>query len=142
MVTGTTTSVSTARASGRGYFLAAIGLSVLGLAACWLQFGLRQLFVPWYLPVLTTLGVVLLLVALGRRRTVTRMIALVLIAGFTGLQWYFLVSLAKLPDYAGPARAGTPVPTFQTTLANGRPFTNQDLQDGTSTVMTFFRGRW
>ena len=50
--------------------------------------------------------------------------------------------MTKLPDYAGPAQAGAKLPAFRTTLADGQAFTEQDLEDGTFRVLTFFRGRW
>jgi hypothetical protein len=142
MATAATTAAATDRAAGRGYFWAGIALAVLALGGSWVQLSLRQLFVPWYMPALTTIGALLMLLALARRPTVTRTIGLVLLTALAGLEWFFLVSLARLPEYAGPARAGSPVPAFQTTLAGGRTFTHQDLQDGKATVMTFFRGRW
>ena len=64
-----------------------------------------------------------------------------LVAAFAGFQWYFLVSLMKLPDYAGPAQAGKQFPAFAATLADGRPFTDADLRDGAARH-GFFRGRW
>jgi hypothetical protein len=66
----------------------------------------------------------------------------VLVAAFAGLQWYFLVALMKLPAYEGPAQAGNPLPAFHAIRADGRPFTEADLRDGSWRVLTFFRGRW
>ncbi len=54
----------------------------------------------------------------------------------------FRADRAKLPAYAGPAQAGQTLPAFRTTLADGRAFTEQDLQDGAFSVLVFFRGRW
>jgi hypothetical protein len=47
-----------------------------------------------------------------------------------------------LPKYNGPARVGTHIPPFTTTFADGRAFTDKDLEEGTPTVLVFFRGRW
>jgi hypothetical protein len=141
----TTSSVpsTTAPATGRGYFWAGLGLAVLAFALCVGQIMLlRRLVVPWYLPALTTLGAVLLLVAVARRWSITRVIALVLIAALAGLQWHFLLNMVNLPEYAGPARIGQPLPAFQTTLADGGSLSDVDLRDGDPTVMVFFRGRW
>src|SRR6266705_4116944 len=90
----------------------------------------------------TTLFRSLLLGSLARRRSITRIVALVLIVALAGFQWFFLIHVAKLPSYEGPARAGLKMPAFQTALADGRTFSDKDLQDGTSSVLTFFRGRW
>jgi hypothetical protein len=106
------------------------------------QLRLQNLTAPWYSPVLATLGALLILLAVLRRRTIPRLLALVLVAAFAGLQWYFMAVLVKLPEYAGPARAGQPIPAFQTTLADGRPFTEENLRDGSRHVLVFFRGRW
>ena len=41
-----------------------------------------------------------------------------------------------------PAQPGNKVPAFATTLADGRTFTNHDLENGSNSVLIFFRGRW
>jgi hypothetical protein len=142
MTTVATTPSVEQRSHGRGYFWAGIAVCLLGLAAVVAQFGLKYLRVPWYSPVLATVGALLLVVAVARRRSIPRVIALVLVAVFAGLQWYALVVLMKLPEYTGPARAGEPIPAFHSTLLNGRSFTEADLRDGSRHVMVFFRGRW
>jgi hypothetical protein len=128
--------------SGRAYLWAGIGACLLGLALVALQFlGLKHLAVPWYSPALATLGALLLLAAVARRRTIPRVAALVLVAVFAGYQWYFLAVQMKLPDYAGPARAER-FPAFHSTFATGGSFTEADLHDGSRRAMVFFRGRW
>jgi hypothetical protein len=134
---------TTASATGRGFLWAGLGLAVLAIALCVGQFMvLKQLVVPWYLPALTTAGALLLLVAALRRRSVTRIVAFVLIAALAGFEWHFLVNMTTLPEYAGPAKTGQPLPAFQTTLADGSSFSDDSLRDGVPTVMVFFRGRW
>ena len=132
------------RSRGRPYFWAGIAACLLGLAVAVLPFKLNNLATPWpwYSPVLATLGAFLLVVAVARRRSIPRVLALVLVAAFAGLQWYFLVVLMKLPPYEGPARAGQPTPAFHSTFADGRPFTDADLRDGARHVLVVFRGRW
>jgi hypothetical protein len=143
MATETTTRTAEDRSLGRGNLWTGIALCVLAFALVAVQIAvLKRLFVPWYFPALTTLGFLLIVLSLGKRASVTRFIALVLVGALAGFQWYFLVSIAKLPDYTGPATAGAKMPTFQTAYADGKPFTDKDLQVGTPTVMTFFRGRW
>lgn len=128
--------------TGRGFFWAGIGLCLLGFVAPVIQYSLKFMLVPWYMPTLTMLAAALLVMSLFRRRTVVRIMTLVLIVVLAGLEWYFLVVLARLPDYQGPARAGQTIPEFHTTLADGRSFTNRDLARGTPHVLVFFRGRW
>jgi hypothetical protein len=141
MAAVTTTPTTSQRSRGRGYFWAGIGLCLLGPALGAVQYSLKYLFVQWYSPVLATLGALLLLVAVAYRRSIPRLAALVLVTAFAGFQWYFLVSLMKLPEYDGPAQPGKAFPAFHATLADGRPFTDADLRDGRD-VMVFFRGRW
>src|SRR5204863_7500966 len=93
-------------------------------------FVLKRAGVPWYSPGLATLGAVLLVVALAQRRSIPRVIALLLITAFAGFQWIFLLSFTRLPAYDGPARAGKPIPAFSTTGADGTTFTDADLRDG------------
>jgi hypothetical protein len=142
MGTLSTTAPPAKRSAGRGLLWAGIGLSLLGVALCVAQYSLGYLIVPWYLPVLTTLGALLLLCAAARRLTVTRVVVFGLLAAFAGLQWLFFLSHSTLPPYEGPARQGEKLPAFRTTLASGRPFTEEDLRDGTNSVLVFFRGRW
>jgi hypothetical protein len=130
------------RPSGRGLFWTAIGLCALGVLLVIVQFSLKQLIVPWYVPALTTWGMVLMFRSMIRHRTIPRILCLAVIGLLAGFQWYALISLVKLPEYRGPAQAGQQLPAFQTTLADGTSFTEKSLQDGTPTVMTFFRGRW
>ena len=137
-----TTSAANERARGRAYFWAGIGVCLLGLALVFVQFGLKYLFVPWYSPVLATIGALLLLSSAAQRRSIPRVVVLVLVAAFAGFQWYFFASMIKLPSYAGPAQAGKQLPPFRATFADGRAFTDADLRDGSRHVLVFFRGRW
>ncbi|MCI0681636.1 MAG: hypothetical protein L0Y71_06000 [Gemmataceae bacterium] len=130
------------RARGRGFIWAGIGACVLAIGLVVAQYALQHFVVPWYLPALTTLGALMLLVAVGKRGSVTRFILLVLMVALAGFQWYFLIVLSRLPDYEGPARVAQRIPAFQTTRADGQSFSDADLADGTPTVLTFFRGRW
>jgi hypothetical protein len=134
---------ATARSYGRGYFWLAILVCVLGVALVFVQFGgLKRPGTPWYLPSLATLGVVLMVISIARRRSIPRIIGLVLIAGLAGFEWYFFGWLLKLDDYQGPAQAGSPMPSFSATFADGRSFTDANTRDGSRRVMSFFRGRW
>src|SRR5262245_3790424 len=121
MGTLSTTAPANERSRGRAYLWAGIGLCLLGMALAVIQYSvLKQTIVPWYIPVLTTLGVCLVVYSVARRRTVVRVVALGLIAALAVFQWYFLVSLARLPAYEGPAQVGQKMPAFRTTRADGR----------------------
>lgn len=128
---------------GRSYFWAGIILALLALGLVFVQYGVfKQLMLPWYAPILTTCGALLLLLSLASRRTFTRIIAFLLVGGLSGLLWFFLGVYSKLPAYQGPAEVGKPVPAFQTQLADGRTFTDQDLRGKERSVIVFYRGRW
>ena len=143
MTTETVSSPVQTGATGRGYFWAAIAVFVLSLVAAAIQFGvIKELFVPWYAPAFTTIAAVMLICSLAQRRTIARIIVFVLLTAVAGFEWVALVALSKLPDYEGPARVGAKMPAFQTVLADGRTFSDKDLQDGTPSVLIFFRGRW
>jgi hypothetical protein len=137
-----TTAPAEVRSGGRGLLWAGVGLCLLGPALVAAQYNLGHVVVPWYLPALSTLGAFLLLCSLLRRLTVVRVVVLGLIAAVAAFEWFFLVSLARLPDYEGPARPGQQFPAFQTARADGSPFTDADLRDGRPSVLVFFRGRW
>jgi hypothetical protein len=135
--------VPLARSRGRGYFWAGFGLCLLALLLGYAQFfALKILVVPWYLPALTTLGAFLLLVSVVRRQTIPRILGLLLVAGFAAFQWYFLVTVLKLPAYDGPVQAGKQIPSFTSSFADGRSFTEANLRDGSRRALVFFRGRW
>lgn len=131
------------RGAGRGFLWAGLALVLLAIGAVFVQFGvLKWMKTPWHVPILLTLGALSLALAVARRRSVVRIVLLVLVVALAGFQWYFLMSLSRLPSYDGPARAGQPIPTFKTKYADGRSFTEKDLQDGKRSIMVFFRGRW
>jgi hypothetical protein len=123
-------------------FLAGILLFLIGPPLYFVEFHLRHLRVPWYVPLLASAGVVLMAASLWRRRGVVRALLLLLFAMACGLEWYMLLVAMKAPPYSGPALPGSTIPEFAARLADGTPFTEKDLAQGRSTVLLFFRGRW
>jgi hypothetical protein len=118
-----------------------VGLSLLGLVlyiAQTVQF--KVLVTPWYVPILFTAGVLLVLVSLRQRPTWTRLVALLALALLSAAEWYFILSISRLPEYKGPVQVDKKIPEFTTTFADGRPFTEKDLQKGTPTLLVFNRG--
>lgn len=130
------------RFSGKRYLALGIGLALLGPVLYMVQVRARLLSVPWYAPVLATAGVALVLFAVLRRPTVWRLAALALAGLLAGFQWYFLLSLSKVPAYTGPVSAGASFPSFHTSLADGSTFDQDSLRGEQHTVLVFFRGRW
>jgi hypothetical protein len=131
------------RSRGRWLWLFGIGLLILGVAGYVYQLmAMKQITTPWYVPILGTIGVMLMLVGFGMRPTITRGLGVAVVALLCAFQWYALIVLAAVPPYTGPVQASQPIPAFTTALADGRPFTDQDLREGRRSVLVFFRGRW
>ncbi|HVS34783.1 MAG TPA: hypothetical protein VMS17_04320 [Gemmataceae bacterium] len=129
------------RYPGRHLLFLDLILPVLGVAAYAGQIWLRNLTAPWYVPAAATLGVVVIVVALWRSRTVWRIVALVLVTLLAAGEWFILLGML-LPPYAGPAAEGKLFPAFASARADGAPFTQADLAGEQNTVLVFFRGRW
>jgi hypothetical protein len=126
---------------GRRLFWLGCGLVLLGLAVYFVQFfALKQFVVPWYTPILGTAGAVAMVIATVQRWTVLRIVGLAAAAFLVFGEWMFLLSISRLPTYAGP-EVGQKIPAFATIRADGSPFTNRDLA-GQPTVLLFFRGHW
>jgi len=126
----------------RPLFLIGILLCILGPALYFGQVYLRHLWTPWYIPMLATLGLVLMLVSARERRSVLRGVALLPFLLLCGLEWYVLLVASRTPEYAGPARPGAKLPAFTAALSDGQALTNRDLAEGQPTALVFFRGRW
>jgi hypothetical protein len=126
---------------GRLFLLLGLGLAVLGVVAFIVQTLLGRLMVPWYMPVLASLGVGLVIVSLGERRTIWRVLALTAVMLLAGAEWAILYAI-RLPPYTGPITVGRPFPAFETTRADGTPFAQSNLAGDQNNVLVFFRGRW
>ena len=137
----TTPSDAPRRHPGRLLAALGLGLAALGIAAYVVQIWAQILISPWYVPCAATLGAGLLVVSLWRKRTVWRVLALLLVALLAGAEWTFLAAM-RAPAYAGPVTEGRPFPAFATATADGSPFTQADLAGDKNNVMVFFRGRW
>jgi hypothetical protein len=129
------------RRPGRLWLALGLVVPLLAVAGYVVQIWMRRLSAPWYLPGATTLGVVLVVVALWQARSVWRVLALVLVVLLAGAAWAGLLAL-RLPAYTGPVTAGKPFPAFTTARYDGTPFTQRDLEGDDKSVMVFFRGRW
>jgi hypothetical protein len=138
----TITPVQTPRRSpGRLYLWLGLALGLLGPALYTVQLQAQRLTTPWYLPILSSVAVAAVLVALFRTRSIWRFLALALLVVFAAGEWFFLLS-SKMPPYAGPVAVGQPFPAFSTKLADGSSFDQDKLKGEQRTVMVFFRGRW
>jgi hypothetical protein len=136
------TSVEARRHPGRLYLVLGLLVAVAGLVIYAVQLHAKLLSAPWYAPILATAGAGLAVLALVRSRSVWRWAAATCLTLFAAAEWVFLLVLMSTPAYTGPAKAGQPFPAFATTLADGAPFSQEDLKGDRNTVLLFFRGRW
>jgi hypothetical protein len=102
---------------------------------------MKILTVPWYTPILGTLGALLLIVALLQSWSWWRILALLVFGLLVAGEWYFLLVFTRTPAYTGPI-AGQTFPAFTAKLADGSTFTQDSLRGNQNTVLVFFRGRW
>jgi hypothetical protein len=126
----------------RPLFLCGVLLFLLGPVVYIVLFNLKYLGMPWYVPILGTAGVLLMLLSVWHRPGIVRGAALVLFVLLCAGEWFFGLVATKTPDYTGPAQVGSKLPVFATSLAGGASFTSKDLESGAPTVLVFFRGRW
>ena len=101
-----------------------------------------RLTMPWYLPILASLGVLFMIASVWQRGGLLRISGLVIFAVLCGLIWFFVLVMSKVPNYTGPAQPGKKIPAFTTKLADGRTFSSDELEEGDRSVLLFFRGRW
>jgi fucose 4-O-acetylase-like acetyltransferase len=123
-------------------FLVGIGLFFLGPVIYVIQLRMKNLGAPWFLPILATAGATFMIASVWRRRGVVRTLAMLLFTLVCGLEWFMLLVAFRTPTYSGPARPGSKVPHFIAALADGKPFTDANLQSGSPSVLVFYRGHW
>ena len=126
----------------RPLFMLGVLLFLLGPVLYAVQFSMKHLVTPWYLPILATIGVLFMLVSVQQRRGVLRIAVLALFTLMCGFEWFMLLVGTRVPPYTGPAQLGLKLPAFNAALADGQTFTDKDLEKNIPTVLVFFRGRW
>ncbi len=142
MAQAQTTNVGVRRRGRWPLFLVGVVLFLAGPVVYSQRFNAGDLRMPWYLPILSTVGVALMALSVYQRRGIIRIAALVFFVLVCALEWFFMLVATRTPAYAGPAQPGHDIPVFATTLADGKPFTSGDLHNGKRTVLVFNRGRW
>lgn len=123
-------------------FLIGVICFVLGPVIYTFQFRGGSLVVPWHWPALAAIGVLCMVTSACQRPSLWRIGGAVVFALLCGLEWYYFSVVTSVPAYTGPAQVGNKLPAFTATYADGRAFTNKDLEDGSRSVLVFFRGRW
>ena len=133
--------VTARRFPGRLLLLSGLVLVALGIIGYAVQIWMQRLTTPWYMPILATFGAMLVIASVWQKRTLWRILSMVLVVLIAGLEWASLLAV-RVPPYEGPVEVGHAFPTFTTTRADGTPFTERDLAGGQNHVLVFFRGRW
>jgi uncharacterized membrane protein YhhN len=126
----------------RPLFLAGALLFLLGPVIYIVEFSLKHLGMPWYIPIMATVGVLFMAMSVMQRWGIFRTLGLIVFALLCAGEWFALVAGTKTPAYTGPAQAGNKLPSFATKLADGSAFTEKNLEGGQRTALVFFRGRW
>ncbi len=124
------------------FFWAGLLLFLVGPVLYAVQVSLKHLWTPWYVPLMASLGIVLMIASVLQRRSALRGAALVFFALLCGGEWYLMLVATKTPAYTGPAQPGGKLPPFAAMLADGTPFTNKHVENEVRSVLVFFRGRW
>ncbi len=137
----TTTAASAPRSPGRLFLALGLGIPLLGVLGYVIQFSMKSLRTPWYVPGAATLGMILVILSIWKARSVWRVLALILVSFVAVMSWMFLF-VGLLPPYTGPVAQGQTLPAFTTMRSDGSMFTESDLEGGQSSVLVFFRGRW
>ena len=137
----TTSPAAPRRYPGRLWLALGLLLPILGVGAYVVQVWMGRLAAPWYMPCIATLGLIVVVLALSKARSVWRYLALVLVLLLAGAAWAFLL-VPRLPPYSGPVAVGKPFPAFTTARSDGSSWTQSQLEGDDNSVMVFFRGRW
>jgi hypothetical protein len=101
-----------------------------------------HLTTPWYVPIAAMIGAAVVAYALLQRRTVLRVVALLLLSALAAFEWWFILGFAAQPPYGGPVAVGKTAPEFVAARADGATFGSADLKSGKDAILVFFRGRW
>ena len=130
------------RYPGRLFLWLGLLAAVAGPVIYTLQVLSKSLLAPWYVPVLATLGALLIAWSLVLSRTLWRWGAVGLATLFAGLIWLMMLVGFATPPYNGTVTVGQAFPSFETKLAGGGSFQQGDLRGDKDTILLFFRGRW
>ncbi|HEV3203028.1 MAG TPA: hypothetical protein VGY77_01535 [Gemmataceae bacterium] len=132
----------TVRHPGRRFLVLGALVALAGPLLYAGQFQAKVLTAPWYVPILATIGLAFIALALMRSRSVWRWATAVFFTLFAAAEWVILLVLLSAPPYTGAVKSGQSFPAFTTALADGSTFDQDHLKGDRNTVMVFSRGRW
>lgn len=140
---GGTPSEAIARSSHSMLFWGGALLSLAMIPIFVLQaFWAKVLVTPWYLPIGGTIAALAVIYAVSQSWRWWKVAIALGCVALACLQWLFLLSLTVLPQYNGPIAAGSAIPMFQATLADGTEIDAAYFQQNRPTALVFFQGRW
>jgi hypothetical protein len=145
MATDTTNTVAPSPAREWPLFLPGILLFIIGPVAYFIQIQVGRIdFLPLYVPVLATIGVLLIAASIVQRPRLIRILFLISFTALCGFEWFFLLVATRTPEYTGPVQIGQKLPAFAAARVDGKnkTFSQSDLETGERTAIIFFRGRW
>src|SRR5579864_6419659 len=91
-----------ARRPGRSWLLLGVLVAIAGpVVNILLMFAARILITPWYAPLLGTLGLALIILALLRSRSLWRWTSVVFVTLLVAFQWWVVLAM-RTPAYTGP----------------------------------------
>lgn len=122
-------------------FRIGFSLPFLGMALYTLQFMVfKSLSLPYYLPVLALVGMVLMVRESRKSKSITRYVAMGLGFVLTLASLFFVFGMNQ-SEYKGPAKVGAAVPSFSVFDAQGVKIDSAAIA-GDKSIVVFFRGRF
>jgi hypothetical protein len=112
----------------------------LGPASYVALIAMQHLITPWHMPILMTIGALLMMTAFVRRPGVLRGVVVALALLPTVFAWLLVAVFSRSAEYTGPATVGNKLPAFAASYSDGKSFTNDSL--GGPAILLFYRGHW
>ena len=131
----------TGEVNGTRPYLMGMFLVLVGWCFYVWRFSQANLVLPYYLPVIVTVGFGVMVRGFLQKRSILRVLGLILALLMTLVAWMIIFGLS-LPKYDGPATVGATAPAFEAQLAMGGDFQASNLKDGKNRIIVFYRGIW
>jgi hypothetical protein len=122
----------------RGLLLTGLALVLAGPGLHLVRTATHHLESPWPAPILSTVGLALVILAISRRRSRGELIVATLATLLTAAVWLYVAVALRLPAYDGPIRPGHRLPEFLALRSDGRAFGLEELKRSPS-ALVFYR---